>query len=175
VVIPNGALVAPAGTVTDWGTRSAAVLLDASDTMIPPLGAGPLSLAVPVAVRLPVIDVGLTETVLRATGLKVIVVAREAPLSAARTVNAVAVVTNPVVIVIVLLVLPTGIVIVPGNGKIDVSPPESVTTAADPRAAPLRVTLSLRTEPPEADVGLNATDATCSGATVIAVVFVTPP
>jgi hypothetical protein len=165
VVTLNVALVAPAGTVTETGTRKAAVLLAASDTMIPALGAGPVSLAVPVAERLPVIDVGLTDTELSATGLSVIVVDREVPLNAARTVKAVAVLTKPVLMLIVLLVLPAGMVIVPGSGKIDALPPESVTTAPAPAAVPLRVTLSLTTEPPDADVGLNTTEATWSGAT----------
>ena len=162
----NVALDAPAGTVTEPGTRSAVVLLETSDTVIPPLAAGPLSLAVPVADRLPVIDGGLTEIVLSATGLSVIVVEREALPSA---------VTKAVAMLIVPIALPTGIVIEAGKGNVVASPPESVTTDADPCAAPFKVTVSLRTVPPEAERGLNATDATCSGATLTEIALLTPP
>jgi hypothetical protein len=171
----NVALDAPAGTVTDPGTRSAVVLLETSDTVIPPLAAGPLSLAVPVADRLPVIDGGLTEIVLSAIGLSVIVVEREALPSVARTVYVTGAVTKAVAMLIVPIALPTGIVIEAGKGNVAASPPESDTTDADPCAAPFKVTVSLRTVPPEAERGLKATDATCSGATLTEIALVTPP
>src|SRR3989454_10164606 len=60
VVTVNGALVAPAGTVTLPGTVAAAVLSLDSVTCAPPAGAGPPSVAVPVAVLPPVTLVGLT-------------------------------------------------------------------------------------------------------------------
>ena len=42
------AVVVPAGTVTDAGTLPAAVLLLCSDTEMPPVGAGPVKVTVPV-------------------------------------------------------------------------------------------------------------------------------
>src|SRR2546425_10918234 len=60
VVTVNGALVAPAGTVTLAGTVAAAVLLLDSVTCAPPAGAGPSSVAVPVELLPPVTVVGLS-------------------------------------------------------------------------------------------------------------------
>jgi hypothetical protein len=54
------ALVAPAATVTDAGTVAAAVLLLANVTTAPSLGAGALSITVPVAELPPVTLAGLT-------------------------------------------------------------------------------------------------------------------
>jgi hypothetical protein len=56
------ALVAPAATVTDAGTVAAAVLLLANVTTAPSLGAGALSITVPVAELPPVTLAGLTAT-----------------------------------------------------------------------------------------------------------------
>ena len=67
VVIVNGALVAPAGTVTLPGTVAAGLLLD-SVTCAPPVGAGPSSVAVPVELLPPVTVVGFTPSEERRTG-----------------------------------------------------------------------------------------------------------
>ena len=48
VVIANVALADPAGTVTEFGTPAAAVLLLDIEIAAPPLGAGPFSVSVPV-------------------------------------------------------------------------------------------------------------------------------
>ena len=53
------ALLAPAGTVTLAGTAAAAWLLE-SVTWAPPVGAGPFSVTVPVALAPPVTLVGLS-------------------------------------------------------------------------------------------------------------------
>src|SRR3989441_11698504 len=66
VVTVNGALVAPAGTVTVAGTVAAAVLSLDSVTCAPPVGAGPSSVAVPVELLPPVTVVGLTPSEERA-------------------------------------------------------------------------------------------------------------
>src|SRR2546426_9254365 len=67
VVTVNGALVAPAGTVTLAGTVAAAVLSLDSVTCAPPAGAGPSSVAVPVELLPPVTVVGFTPSEERRT------------------------------------------------------------------------------------------------------------
>ena len=56
------ALVAPAATVTLAGVRATAVLLLESATCAPPMGAGPLSVTVPVEEFPPVTLVGFSES-----------------------------------------------------------------------------------------------------------------
>jgi hypothetical protein len=58
----NVALVAPRGTVTLEGTVATAVLLLESDTSAPPVGAGPVSVTVPVDECPPVTVVGFSES-----------------------------------------------------------------------------------------------------------------
>ena len=58
VLTVNDALVAPAATVTLAGTLAAVVLLLESATCAPPVGAGPLSVTVPVEEFPPVTLVG---------------------------------------------------------------------------------------------------------------------
>jgi len=60
VLTLNDALVAPAATVTLEGTLAAVVLLLESVTCAPPVGAGPLSVTVPVDEFPPVTLVGLS-------------------------------------------------------------------------------------------------------------------
>jgi hypothetical protein len=60
VLTVNEALVAPAATVTLAGTLAAAVLLLESVTCAPPVGAGPLSVIVPVEEFPPVTLDGLS-------------------------------------------------------------------------------------------------------------------
>ena len=62
VVAVNVAVVAPAATVTDAGTCAAAVLLELKLTTAPPVGAGPLSVTVPVEEVPPSTVPGLTLT-----------------------------------------------------------------------------------------------------------------
>ena len=64
------AVVAPAATVTDAGTV-ALVELELSVTAMPPVGAAPLSVTVPVELVPPRTDVGETVTELSVGGLTV--------------------------------------------------------------------------------------------------------
>ena len=72
-------LVEPAGTVTFCGTVAAAVLLLERITKMPPVGAAPLSVTVPVEALPPVTAVGLSANVERAGGFTVRVADRFAP------------------------------------------------------------------------------------------------
>ena len=56
-------VVAPAGTVTDAATVAAVVLLDFSVTTVPPAGAGPFNVIVPVLEAPPFTDVGFSTKV----------------------------------------------------------------------------------------------------------------
>ena len=59
-------VVAPAGTVTLAATVAAVVLLDFSVTTVPPAGAGPLRVIVPVLEAPPFTDVGFSTNVIGA-------------------------------------------------------------------------------------------------------------
>ena len=72
VVIPNVALLLPAGTVTLAGTPVADEL-SLKVTATPPLGAGPLSVTVPCAETPPTRLPGLTDSALSVTGTGVTV------------------------------------------------------------------------------------------------------
>src|SRR5437899_8187193 len=117
VVTVNGALVAPAGTVTLAGTVAAAVLSLDSVTCAPPAGAGPSSVAVPVELLPPVTVVGFTPSEERRTGcgFTVRVAGRVTPLYTAEMVTGVDAATVLVVTVNVVLVAPAGTVTLPGT------------------------------------------------------------
>ena len=80
VVTVKGAVVAPAETVTDDGTRATEVFDDLRLITIPPEGAGPVRRTVPAPFNPPVTDPGLIMTELRLTGFSVSVVERDDPL-----------------------------------------------------------------------------------------------
>ena len=67
VLTVNVAVVAPAATVTLDGTLATVVLLVESATWVPPAGAGPLNVTVPVEELPPVTLVGFSESEERAT------------------------------------------------------------------------------------------------------------
>jgi len=71
VVIANVAVVLPAATVMPAGAWATLVLLLDNATVIPPVGAAPLSVTVPVDEVPPVTPVGLTVTEVRFTALAV--------------------------------------------------------------------------------------------------------
>ena len=68
VVTVNVALVAPVGTVTLAGTVATAVLLLERETMAPPVGAGPLSVTLPVEGDPPLTLVGFSASEVRVGG-----------------------------------------------------------------------------------------------------------
>jgi hypothetical protein len=74
VVAVKVAVVAPAGTVTVAGTWAAAVLLEVNVTAAPPVGAGPLSVTVPVEGLPLTTEVGFRPMELRTAAVTVSVV-----------------------------------------------------------------------------------------------------
>jgi hypothetical protein len=74
------AVVAPAPTVIDAGTVAAVVLLLVSVTTVPPVGAAPFRVTVPVLFAPPVTAVGLRDTEDNATGFTVSVAVLVTPL-----------------------------------------------------------------------------------------------
>ena len=64
----NVAVVCPEGTVTEFGTVAAGVLLD-KVTVVPPEPAGPVSVTVPVEGAPPCTEAGLSEIDTNAVGV----------------------------------------------------------------------------------------------------------
>ena len=157
VVTVKVALLAPAGTVTLAGTLVALELSD-SDTTVPPLGAAPVRVTVPVEALPPVTLVGLrlnAESVGPPDGgLTVSGAVRVTPPKTAETVADVAAVTEVVVTVKVLLVAPAGTVTLAGT-LVALEFSESDTTAPPLGAAPVRVTVPVEVLPPVTLLGLR--------------------
>lgn len=114
VVIGNAAVDDPAGMVTFCGTVAAAVLLLARDRTMPPLGAGPSSVTVPVELLPPVTAVGLRVSLENEGGLTVRVAVLGTPVDAVIT-TAVDALTAVVVMVKRAVVLPAATVTVAGT------------------------------------------------------------
>ena len=147
----NDALVAPAATVTLAGTDAAALPL-VSVTGAPPLGAGALSVTVPVAPAPPTRLVGETASADRAGatgvgGLTVSVALRETPPDEAVTTASVWLVTAVVAAVNVRLVEPAATVTLAGTvAAAELS--ERLTTVPPEGAAALSVTVPVEELPP---------------------------
>ncbi len=151
VVMVKVAVVAPAGTTTLVGTVADA-LLEASVTVTPPVGAGPLRVRVPVELVPPVTEVGEREIAERLGGptitLHVFVVAPSVEVRVA----VVALVTGLVVIANVAEEAPAGTVTEPGTTTAALLE-ESVTTNPPSGALPLRLTVPTLDAPPTRELG----------------------
>ena len=147
VLILNVAEVAPAGTVTLAGTV-ALVEEDFNVTMVPPVGAPPERVTVPVELVPPTTELGETDTLAKLPEVRVSVPVRLKPLRVPVTVTVVVASTLEVVTAKVAVDAPPGIVTVPGNvteGELELS---EITIPAV-GAVPAKVTLPV--------VGLPAT------------------
>ena len=114
VAIAKVAVFAPASTVTEAG-KVALALLEVRPTTVPPVGALPVKVTVPVEPVPPVTVLGATVTEARCGGRMVRVAVCCDPLSDAVTVSVSDAATVLVVIVKFALVDPVGIVTVAGN------------------------------------------------------------
>ncbi len=159
------AVVAPARTVTDVGTVATLVALELRVTTVPPVGAGPPRVTVPVDVVDEAIEDGLKVRPVTTAGLTVrVAVTVTAPAFAVITAD-VAVPTAVVVAEKVPLVEPAATVTVPGT-VVEASPDVSVTAKPPVGAAPLRVTVPVEEVPPVTAVGATATAESTAGVTV---------
>ena len=160
--------VLPEGTVTLAGTVATAVLPLVSVTTVPPVGAAPLNVTVPVEVAPEVTDVGFNVTDDTETGgVTVSTALWLLPEAAAVIVTAVDVATVRVVTVKVVLVLPAGTVTLAGTVAAEVLPLVSVTTVPPVGAAPFKVTVPVEDVPEVTDVGFNVTDDTETGGVTV--------
>jgi hypothetical protein len=172
-------VVAPAGTVTDAATVAAVVLLDFSVTTVPPAGAGPFKVIVPVLEAPPFTDVGFSTNVIGAhVGVTWRTAFCETALYVPVMFTLATAVTLTVVIANVADVAPAGTVTEAGTFA-DTLELVSVTTTPPAGAAPLSVTVPVTPAPPTTDAGFTVTvlsdTVATAGFTVSAAVFETAP
>ena len=151
VVTVNVAVVDPAATVTVPGTV-ALVLNEASEIEVPPVGATPLRVTVPVDELPPRTELGAKLKLTIVAGFTVSV-ADFVPAPRVAVIDADAELTTAVVeIVNVALVAPAGTVTDPGTEALAL-PDDNETTAPPAGAGPLSVTVPVEEFPPITDVG----------------------
>ena len=168
------ALVDPAGTITVAGTVAAAVLPLESATTMPPVGAGPLRVTVPVEGAPPdtLVGLGLKEESEGAVTERTVVVVT--PSWVAEIVTFVDADTGFVETANVALVAPAGTVTLAGTVAAAVLLLACVTTTPPVGAVPLSVTVPLEDAPPVMVVGTTLTVDSSEGLTVRAALIVTP-
>jgi hypothetical protein len=176
VVATNVTVLAPAATVTDTGTDTTEE--DAiRETAVPPAGAGPLSVRVPVADPPPATEPGLKVT-LSGTGVEV---SESAALFVAPPYIAEIVTEEPVPVVSVVTVNvpeldPAGMMMLAGTVAFAVLELVSVTAAPPVRAGPFNMTVAVRLCPCGTLVRSRVTEnAWRVGATVWVAAFDVPP
>ena len=178
VMIVKVALALPLATVTLAGTVAAEVLLLASDTTAPPLGAGPFSVTVPLEVFPPTMAEGLRESDESEDGFTVRLEVLVTPAYTAETFTAVELETDTVVTGNVALVAPLANVTLDGTLTTDGLLLDSVTSAPPTGAGPLIVTVPVEPFPPITLDGFRVRDdseGTYTGRTVRVADRVTPP
>ena len=173
VVTVKVPVVAPAATVTVAGTDAAA-LFDASVTDVPPVGAGPERVTVPVELaRPPTTDVGLRATELRVAAVTFsVAVTLVVPVVPVR-VTAVLLATPAVVIANVAVVVPAGTTTDAGTVTAALFD-ASVTVVPPVGALAYSVTVPVEPDPPRTVVGLTERAVTTGGTTAIAAVELPP-
>src|SRR5437879_819346 len=153
VLTVNVALVAAAAIVTLEGTVATDVSLLESATCVPPDGAGPLSVTVPLDELPPITLVGIRVSEVSisdvgSTGCTVAQAVLVTPSLDDALPILVGAVTALVLTVNVALVDPAAIVTLEGTVATDVSLLESVACAPPDGAGPLRVTVPVEESPP---------------------------
>jgi hypothetical protein len=156
----------PAATVTEDGTEAAAVLLLCRATAAPPVGAGPVSVTVPVEFAPPTTDVGFNDRAESVAGLTVIVAPACMPPYVPEIFTVPVAVTAEVVTVNVAVVRPAATVTLAGTCATLVLLLDKVTATPPTGAAPLKVTVPVDELPPIRVVGLTVKEESEGGVTV---------
>ena len=158
------AVVAPAATVTELGTV-ALVALDLRLTTIPPVGAAPVSVTVPVDATPPTTDAGERLSLLRVGAVIARATVAEADPELAVIVDDVEAATATVDTVKVAVVDPAATVTLAGTVAL-VLLDLRFTTKPVEGAAVVSVTVPVLDTPPATEVGLRVTELTEIGLTV---------
>jgi hypothetical protein len=166
VVTVKVAVEFPAGTVTELGTVATEVLLLDKVTAVPPVGAIPESVTVPVEAVPPVTEVGFKLKELKDGGATVKVAVLDALANVAVIVTEVEEETARLVTVKVAVVLPAATVTEAGTVAADVLLLDKVTTDPPVGAAPDRVIVPADVVPPVTEVGFRVKELKAGGATV---------
>jgi len=161
VVTVKVADLEPAAMVTLAGTVTP-VILDASFTTIPPVGAIPFRVTVPVADVPPTTEFGETVTPVSVGGAMARVAVFDVPLAVAVIVGLLAAVTAIVVMLKVALDVPDATVIEPGTVALELLD-ESATVIPPDGAGPFNVIVPTELLPPTTEAGFNPSDAIAGG------------
>jgi len=169
VVIVNVAVVLPAGTATVAGTAAAELLSD-RDTVVPPEGAAPFRVTVPVEELPPITVLGLKLKPLTEGGL-IVKAAVLVTLYTADTVTEVATATGVVVTVKVAVVAPGATVTLAGTWAALLLS-DTVMTMPVAGAGPFSRTVPVDELPPTTDEGAKLTAVNDGELMVMTAVFV---
>lgn len=165
VVTTNVTLVAPLGTVAVAGT-TALELPELRFTMMPPLGAGPLKVNVPVDEDPPMTDAGATVRLAGTGGVIVSVAFAVTPPSVAEIVAFVANETAEVLMLKEAVVCPANTLTWAGGTALKLLEPKT-TTIPPFGAGPFNVTVPFEDVPPVTDAGDSDSDDGVGGVMVI--------
>ena len=135
-------------------------------TTIPPAGAGPANVAVPVALFPPAMVAGLTVTVAREFGTMVSTAVLVMPAYVAEIDDEALAVTTTVVMVNLALLAPAATVTLAGTVATAVLVLARLTTTPPVGALPVSVAVPLTAFPPAVLVGLSVSDDKTGGTTV---------
>lgn len=174
VLMGKVAVLVPAATVTGVETVAQVVFPLVTTTAMPPVGALPVNVTVPVDKLPPTTVEGLRVSVVGTGGLTVSVVVLVTPLLAAEIVTLVEAATGIVVTVKVAVLTPAATVTVAGTLAAALLL-ESVMTLPPEGALPVRVTVPVVDTLPKTLLGLSETEDTAGAWTVKVAVLVTPP
>jgi hypothetical protein len=167
--------VSPEGTKTISGTEAMPGVALVRVTIIPPPGAGAVSVTRPKAATLPVTLPGSREIDASVVGRTRSVAVRERPPQVAVTATAVSPTTRVVVIGKVVLLAPGATTRLSGRVATPAASLASVTTAPPSGAGPVSVTSPVADPPPVRLEGVSVRDARAVGSTVSVADRVIPP